>query len=291
MAKLFDLRSNRPPKLVPPCTYQGGKQRFAPQIAGHIAETFGVGKDTRFYDICCGSGAVSLELMGRGLLPSNMVMLDVGSWGTFWEAIGSGDFSIPEFEEHLSRVPDDQRDIKEYLDRLIQEPLDESEIKYLYLVFQASSFGGKQIYHDRDGWHHQGFRPYWDPKPGCVRQSPVNTMQPGKQNLLKRVRALVEHCRDLTGIHGRAETLIDMEVPADAIIYIDPPYSGTEGYAFDLDLEGFLPKLSAKHKGPILVSEGRPVSNDCIELEFCGAKGGISGNRKHKHREFLSRIQ
>lgn len=290
MSKLFDLSPARS-KLVPPCTYQGGKQRLASQIAGHIAETFGIGKDTRFYDICCGSGAVSLELMSHGLLPSNTVMLDAGSWGTFWEAIGSGDFSLPEFEERLFRVPDDQRDIKAYLDLLIQGPFDESEVKYLYPIFQASSFGGKQIYHDRDGWHHQGFRPYWEPRPGCVRTSHVNTMQPGKHHLLERVRAIVEHCQGVTGIHGRAETLLGMSIPDHALIYIDPPYSGTEGYAFDLDLADFLSKLSDKHSGPIFVSEGRPLSDDCIELAFCGAKGGISGNRKHKHREFLSRVQ
>ena len=43
-------------KLLPPCAYQGGKQRLANQICDIIDER--EGSDFVFYDLCCGSGAV-----------------------------------------------------------------------------------------------------------------------------------------------------------------------------------------------------------------------------------------
>ena len=63
------------PKLVVPCTYQGGKQRIASQIVDELTKNST--EQTRFFDLCCGSGAISVELINRGILPSNVVMLDV----------------------------------------------------------------------------------------------------------------------------------------------------------------------------------------------------------------------
>ncbi len=45
-----------------PCAYQGGKQRVAAQIVDHLLEA-APEPDARFYDLCCGSGAVSIELV------------------------------------------------------------------------------------------------------------------------------------------------------------------------------------------------------------------------------------
>ena len=50
-----------------PCAYQGGKQRVAVQIVDILLEA-APGPDSRFYDLCCGSGAVSIELVNSCLL-------------------------------------------------------------------------------------------------------------------------------------------------------------------------------------------------------------------------------
>ena len=66
-----------------PCSYQGGKQRIASQIVDVILESL-PSENTQFYDLCCGSGAISIELVNRGIDPKSISMLDISSWGTFW---------------------------------------------------------------------------------------------------------------------------------------------------------------------------------------------------------------
>ncbi|WP_230988293.1 DNA adenine methylase [Bathymodiolus japonicus methanotrophic gill symbiont] len=65
-----------------PCSYQGGKQRIAAQVVDHLLEA-APNHNSRFYDLCCGSGAVSIELVNRGVEPSRIWMLDISTWGFF----------------------------------------------------------------------------------------------------------------------------------------------------------------------------------------------------------------
>ena len=61
-----------------PCSYQGGKQRIAAQIVDHLIDA-APDSSSHFYDLCCGSGAVSIELVNRGIEPSRITMLDISS--------------------------------------------------------------------------------------------------------------------------------------------------------------------------------------------------------------------
>lgn len=70
-------------ELIPPCSYQGGKQRLAKEIVDVIFDRNFITDNTKFYDLCCGSGAISLELINRGVNPENIIMLDVGVWVIF----------------------------------------------------------------------------------------------------------------------------------------------------------------------------------------------------------------
>ena len=87
-----------------PCTYQGGKQRVAEQIVD-ILLAAAPGPKSHFYDLCCGSGAVSIELVNRGVHPSRITMLDLSSWGSFWSAVGAGTFNMDVFNQILSTKP------------------------------------------------------------------------------------------------------------------------------------------------------------------------------------------
>ena len=59
-----------------PCIFQGGKQRVAAQISDVLIRAF-PRPNSRFYDLCCGSGAISIELVNRGIDPARICMLDI----------------------------------------------------------------------------------------------------------------------------------------------------------------------------------------------------------------------
>lgn len=271
-----------------PCAYQGGKQRVAAQIVDALLAA-AESPSTHFYDLCCGSGAISIELVNRGVAPQRIWMLDISSWGGFWNAIGSGRFDMDAFDDVLAHLPYDKRDFKNHVARLAARPVGQHEAE-IYPVLQACSFGGKQIWR-RDGhWANACFRDYWEPTATSVRRSPANPMQPSPTELRRRVAALANGMRGITCRHADIAAALAENVPDDAIVYIDPPYRGTTGYAFDFDLEGFVRRFRATHQAQLFVSEGVALNSRARKLVFGGAKGGISGVRKGRHQEWLSRI-
>ena len=81
-----DMRPARPDsqraprtRLRVPCSYQGGKQRVAAEIAEILVDETGiVDSGAEFFDLCCGSGAISVEMINKGVDPSKITMLDRG---------------------------------------------------------------------------------------------------------------------------------------------------------------------------------------------------------------------
>lgn len=271
-----------------PCAYQGGKQRVAAQIVDILLEA-APGPNSRFYDLCCGSAAVSIELVNRGVAPSRIWMLDISSWGSFWSAIGSGTFNMDAFDQFLSDLPRDKRDIKSHMLALSALPLGDHEVE-LYPVLQACSFGGKQIWRNGERWANACFRDYWEPTATSIRRSPANPMQPSPTELRRRIGALVNGMRGVTCFNVDIMTAISDPFPSDAVVYIDPPYQGTTGYAFGFDVTSFINRFREVNQAPLFVSEGIQLSENALMLTFGGAKGGISGNRKGKHQEWLTRF-
>lgn len=271
-----------------PCAYQGGKQRVAAQIVDHILEA-APGPNTRFYDLCCGSAAVSIELVNRGVDPSRIWMLDISSWGSFWSAIGSGAFNMDAFDGFLSSLPSDKRDLKGHMLALSALPAGKHAVE-LYPVLQACSFGGKQIWLNGDRWANACFRDYWEPTATSIRRSPANPMQPSAAELRRRVEALATGMRGVTCLNTDIMNVLRDPFPRDAVVYIDPPYQSTTGYAFGFDLMTFINRFREVSQAPLFVSEGNPVSDKALMLNFAGAKGGISGIRKGRHQEWLNRF-
>ena len=271
-----------------PCSYQGGKQRIAAQVVDHLLEA-APGQNSRFYDLCCGSGAVSIELVNRGVDPSRIWMLDISSWGSFWSAIGSGTFNMDVFEHFLSELPSDKRDFKAHMSALSALPVGEDEVE-LYPLLQACSFGGKQIWRNGERWANACFRDYWEPTATSVRRSPANPMQPGPTELRRRIGALVNGMRGVTCLNMDIMTILNDPLPNDAVVYIDPPYKSTTRYAFSFDLTSLINRFREINQAPLFISEGVPLNDNSLMLTFGGAKGGISGVRKGKHQEWLSRF-
>lgn len=273
-------------RLRVPCAYQGGKQRVAAQIADRLIAA-APGPGARFYDLCCGSGAVSIELVNRGIDPSRIHMLDISSWGVFWSAIGAGTFNMDVFDRLLSDLPSDKRELKAHMSALSALPIEDNEAE-LYPILQACSFGGKQIWRNGERWANTCFRDYWEPTATSIRRSPANPMQPSPSELRRRVDDIVNGMKGVVCHHTDIMTVLSDSFPRNSVVYVDPPYRDTTGYAFAFDLTSFINRFHDANEVPLFVSEGFPLNGNALELSFGGAKGGISGVKKGKHQEWLS---
>lgn len=275
-------------KLRVPCSYQGGKQRVASELVDYLLEAAS-DESTVFYDLCCGSGAIAVELVNRGVDPQRIVMLDASSWGAFWFAIGTGEFKTEAFEELLAEVPRDKRQVKRYVEVLAAQPLTENEAE-IYPILQACSFGGKQIWREGSRWENAYFRDYWEPTATSVRRSPANPMQPSVNELRRRVHALCVEMRGVTCLREDIFSFLNRPIPSNSIVYVDPPYRGTTGYGFRFDVCEFMEEYFRINSAPVFVSEGVALTENAIRLKLSGAKGGISGARDGRHQEWLSRL-
>lgn len=273
MLDLFGTHSSV--SLVPPVTYQGGKQRVAEQILDHMdfSET-----DT-FVDVCCGSGAISLALLNRGYRPTDITMIDAGPWGAVWASIGAGAFSMTEFSDWINRVPTDPERIQGFLKELSQSPETVGNV-YVFLLLQAGSFGGKAIWVGDNAWKNITFRNYWKPTQTSNRQSVVNPMMPMPKTMYERMAPIIDRAGGVRGIHGDA---IAVNISNTSLVYIDPPYTKTTKYGHTLDVN-----VMSKRGRRCYVSEGRPLSDKNVLISSDRKKGGISGERKVAHVEYLS---
>ena len=280
-----------------PCSYQGGKQRLAKQIVDIFYKENNINDDTKFFDLCCGSGAISLELINRGFNPNNITMIDNGCFGQFWQDIASGEFDLDIFKREIENLPN-LENIQSYLKKLSDLPVDEDKMVYHYLLLQAGAFGSKQIWIENNKWKNNTFRSYWLPTETSNRRSPVNPMMPMPNTLYNRVEAIVEQLSGI--ITASRESVFDAVYRIDEernkgnkniIIYIDPPYANTTGYkeTFDIySLEGQIWSTS-----PIYISEGYKMqgASESYLLSVGRTKGNISGEAKKKPtEEWLNRF-
>lgn len=272
-------------KLVPPCSYQGGKQRLASKIVDIIFEQNEINEDTKFYDLCCGSGAISLELVNRGIKPSNITMVDISDYGMFWKAISNSTFDLDKFKMMIDDMPEKPLR-KEHLLNMAKE---EANV-YNYLLLQSGSFGGKAISSENGEWKHHGFRDYWMPTETSVRRSPCNPTQPEPSSMLDRVENIIEAC----GGEIRVEHMDVLEFckrekfDDSSIVYIDPPYIGTTGYNNDLDIMEVVNEIP-EHI-PTYVSECNILSDTYEFITKGKSKGNITGVVKAERKDDLLNI-
>lgn len=271
-------------KLEIPCTYQGGKQRIAKDIVDIFFKENIINKETKFYDLCCGSGAISIELVNRGIKPENITMLDTSPWGMFWEMIGNGSFDINKFKNFLDTIPKDITKIKNYAKEILSQPANIDTV-YRFLFLQACSFGGTPTWIENNKWiKNGGLRNYWLPTETSNRRSPVNPMMPMPNTLLARVKNISLKMYGVNGIHDNIENFV--EFSDNSIIYIDPPYNNSHGYGYNFDLSKYISKLNIKNK--IYISEGFKMFDKGYLITGVRRKGGVNGNRKSRNEEWLN---
>lgn len=271
-------------KLIPPCSYQGGKQRLAKKIVDIIFEQNEINEDTKFYDLCCGSGAITLELINRGIHPSNITMVDSGVYGTFWNSVANDEFDMNIFKQEIDKLPSVDK-IQSYLQRLSNLSVNKDLLEYHYLLLQSGSFGSKQIWVENDKWKNNSFRSYWTPTETSNRRSPVNPMMPMPNTLFDRVKNIVDYMAGSINAINLDISKIEWHFDKNSIVYIDPPYKNTTGYGFNFDYEEFI--INNRAYVNIYVSEGYKMDNveDAILLSKGRAKGSISGDIKKKPTE------
>lgn len=282
-------RLNKPETLRVPCCYQGGKQRIASQVVDHLMKhPLSKSNETVYYDLCCGSGAVTIELLNRGVDPKKIVMVDQSSWGAFWKKVGAGTYNLEIIKQLLDKIPEDKKQIKAHVSAMAKQTIDSDEA-YIYPILQACSFGGKQIWRDGNTWKNAFFRDYWEPTPTSKRRSPANPMQPSPSTLYRRIEAISKGAKGITCHQINVLDALDLiQKDGKAIVYIDPPYAGMTNYGFQLDIDHFVKLYLSQQEAPLFVSENRPLSKNAFRIDFGGAKGGISGNKPSKHDEWLS---
>jgi len=275
-------------KLETPCSYQGGKQRLAKQIVDIFYKENNITDKTKFYDLCCGSGSVTIELLNRGFNPNNIVMIDSGCFGAFWEAIARDKFDLGIFKREIDKLPT-LENIQSYLKKLSNEPVNKEMMVYHYLLLQAGAFGSKQIWIEDGRWKNNSFRNYWLPTETSNRKSPVNPMMPMKETLYLRVFEIVNQ---LSGIIVASQedifktiSRLDEEWESgnkDIIIYCDPPYMNTTGYKEDFDIYEL--ERQIWNNVPIYISEGSQMegAKNTYLLSKGRTKGNISGEVKKK---------
>lgn len=277
--------------LKSPCTYQGGKQKIARDIINVILNNEQIDEDTVFYDICCGSGAITIELLNRGVAASQIVMCDISSWGKFWQEIGQGTFDLNKFNNYINSIPTDKNLIQNFMLQLSKMDADIDE-EYKYILLQAAAFGGKQIYKTKGEWQNCSFRSYWQPTETSNRRSPVNPMQPMPESIKERVELLVKCCQGLTCYNTDAFNIKDKVQKTNSILYIDPPYNNTTSYGFKFDYEAFIAYMKANTQASIYVSEKEKLNNatKAIQLAKPSKKGGIIGYSKVTKEEWLNKM-
>lgn len=273
-----------------PCSYQGGKQRLAKQIVDIFYKENEIDDHTQFYDMCCGSGAISVELLNRGVNSKNIHMMDKSPWGLVWKMIGEDSFRLDVFKDFVESIPKDITKIKQYAVDIINKPVDVDMIPYHFLFLQSCAFGSTATWVENDKWCKAGgLRDYWLPTETSNRRSPVNPMMPMPDNLYKRVELLCEKAKGLNGYCMDVFDFLyvldeewDIKNNGNLIIYIDPPYQNTQQYGYSFNIY----ELEARiwNNVPIYISEGVEMqrAKKTYLLSSGRAKGNINGNAKKK---------
>ena len=271
-------------KLISPCSYQGGKQRLAKQIVDIIFEQNKINKNTKFYDLCCGSGAITLELINRGIHPNNITMIDASMWGKFWNSIANEEFELDVFRNEINKLPEIEG-IQGYLKKINKNEVDYDLDIYHFLLQQAGSFGSKCVDIKEGKWINSSFRSYWRPTETSNRKSVVNPMMPMPSTLYDRVKNIVDYMSgSIKALYCKIED-VEWHFDEGDIVYIDPPYKNTSGYNFEFDYEQFL--IDNWNYVNIYVSEGYKIDwcTNAILLSKGRKKGNINGNIKKKQTE------
>lgn len=251
-------------KLVPACGYKGSKRKFATAIAQRITSD----NPTYVFDLCCGSGSVTLALIELGFPPERLTVVEAGLWGAYWQAISCGSFDLGRLRKLLiDDLPADPRDVAKWVEQDVGGLPPSPET---FIVLQAAAYGAIPTWWDGEKWRHDEpranrvyhARPFWQPGPTSKEKKPRGTIFNPKQIVLI-VAEHMKRCAGLRVIYGDIITA-DLSSPPKTVYYMDPPYSGVTGYGHSFDVMEFI----QRGPRPLIVSEGiqLPGAAEVVEV-------------------------
>ncbi len=248
-----------------PAAYQGNKSFIAKQIVDIV----GLPSEKPFFELCCGSGAVSCAAVEAGHRPELITMVDLSPWGHFRRAIGDGSFDLRYFECLLNRVPADPSKVRGYLTELAAQPPDE-HVAETFVLLQSGTYSGRPVTIAEGRWQIPGYRGYWIPKVGSRSRGTKHPMSPQPKSMLERVRVISARMKGVRGVCADVRK-VSSSIGA-AKVYIDPPYAGKSKYWYNVALSDVV--------GTCWASEARPLSNISMRLSVGRPDGGHSATRK-----------
>jgi len=236
-------------RLIPLTAYQGSKRRFAKDIVNILLQFY----THQYYDLCCGTGSISMQLLSQGISPTRITMIDIGLWGMFWESISTNTFNIHDFLKYYENIPTNPKKVQEYIIHLSEED-PEIDTIYKFILLQACNFGGKAIRLHEGQWKNISIKPYWTPSKNSVRQYPSYTFTTSPPTILKRLKNILTH---FIGIHAYQCDIHTLSYSSQSCIYIDPGYKNSYGYRYSVNID----ELVSSTHAPIYVSEGYPLTS------------------------------
>lgn len=236
--------------LLPPVSTHGSKRKLAPDIVPYLLQH----NSDIYYDLCCGGGAISLELLKHHIDPTHITMIDIGLWGLFWSTISQNRFSVSILDHYIQQIPLDPYAVKEYIESLVLSDPTHDTV-YKFLLIQACNFGGKAIrLNTQHLWENISIKPYWTPKPTSVRQTPSTTFSIAPHKLVTRIHTILKFCHN---IHAYHTSVHSYEYPHNSVVYIDPDYKNTYGYKYSVDISHVVENAYNAH---LYISETIPLT-------------------------------
>lgn len=254
-------------KLGPVCTFMGSKRLFATQIAAEILRR----DPEHVYDLCCGSGAVSIALVREGYPVEQLTMVDIGPWGDVWVKLSAGEINLSWLHDFMFKnwpTTGSSEHMREFA-RVAPYAVE------VFLLLQMTSRGGLPTTWDGKGWRNSSKSEPWTPRGELHRE---------RENMWARLLTLMKL---LKGVGAKKADVSDLRGEwnrSGGLRYLDPPYRGTRAYGAELDLESYL----AWAPRPILVSEQRElVGADRILTLGSRAAKSLGGGRTDAIQELL----
>ena len=264
-------------KIRPPVTFQGGKQRLAPAIIDIIKPS----PDEPFSDLCCGSGAVTIEAVSRGHEPRLVTMVDNSLWGDLWERVSTGRFDLESLRCRVRDFPSNLDLHADHLRAIHSESIGDDP-SIVFLLLQAGNWGGAAVSIKDGRWSKWQPCKRWFSPPGEPKKT-RNSMMPHPCRILERMVIL---CDIMLGVRVYRGDFRDIR-SASGCVYIDPPYAGTSDYGQSEEYD-FAAFVQASPAARVWVSEAKPLSSRAVLMSGVRKQGGMSGRRKHFNEEWLS---
>lgn len=228
-----------------------------------------------FYDLCCGTGAVTLRLISphaqafpmtgckrdfatslldllgiRGQRPDKVVMADVGPWGEFWRVVAQ-DRRGTEVASYIADVCGAAGSGWEVFDGLKYDPVPDCPVARaaVFACLQVANARGRAVQIDGDAWVTHGYAHLSD---RARQKNFPERLRPYR--VAERVRCLAGLDWPPTVVHAADLRTLDLDPREGDVVAMDPPYADTLGYG-DHDLD----RPEVLYQGCMLAARGARV--------------------------------